>query len=91
MIARRARGIIAALAVASIPSLFAAQPPALYDVVITGGRVVDPASGFDGVRNVGISGGRIAELSTSTLRGRNTLDARGLVVAPGFIDVHAHG
>jgi N-acyl-D-aspartate/D-glutamate deacylase len=62
-----------------------------YDLVISGGRVVDPASGLDAVRNVGVTGGRIAGLSASPLRGRTTIDARGLVVAPGFIDVHAHG
>ena len=63
----------------------------VYDMVISGGRVVDPASRLDEARNVGITGGRIAQVSTSALRGRTTIDARGLVVAPGFIDVHAHG
>jgi hypothetical protein len=91
MIHRRARGLMAALAAASVAGLFAAQPPAVYDLVVASGRVVDPATGLDGVRHIGITGGRIAELSTSTLRGRTTIDARGLVVAPGFIDVHAHG
>jgi N-acyl-D-aspartate/D-glutamate deacylase len=52
---------------------------------------MDPASGLDAVRNVAVDNGRIAELSTSVLRGRTTVDARGLVVAPGFIDIHAHG
>jgi dihydroorotase len=69
----------------------AAQPPPAYDLAVNGGRVVDPASGVDAIRNIGITGGRIADISTSALRGRNTVDARGLVVAPGFIDVHAHG
>jgi N-acyl-D-aspartate/D-glutamate deacylase len=84
------RSIIAALAVA-ISSLFAGQPSGPYDLVISGGRIVDPASGLDGLRNIGIAGGRIAQLSTSPLSGRATIDARDLVVAPGFIDVHAHG
>src|SRR5689334_11261583 len=82
---------LAVLAVAALPRVFAAQPAAVYDLVVTGGRVVDPASGLDAVRNVGVNDGRIAEISTSALRGRATVDARGLVVARGFIDVHAHG
>ena len=67
-------------------------PPAPeYDLVIRDGRVMDPESGTDAVRHVGISGGRIAAVSAEPLRGRATIDARGLVVAPGFIDLHAHG
>src|SRR3954468_1157466 len=91
--ALHARGLPAALvlAILAVPALFAAQPAPTDDIVIANGRVIDPASGLDAIRNVGISGGRIAEISTSALRGRNTVDARGLVVAPGFIDVHAHG
>src|SRR5215471_2781052 len=82
---------LAMLGLAALAYAFAAQPATEYDVVIAGGRVVDPESGFDGTRNVGIAAGRIAEISASTLRGRTTVDAHGLVVAPGFIDVHAHG
>ena len=67
-------------------------PPAPeYDLVIRDGRVMDPESGTDTVRHVGVSGGRIAAVSAEALRGRATIDARGLVVAPGFIDLHAHG
>ncbi len=66
-------------------------PATIHDRVILGGRVIDPASGTDAVRNVGILGGRIAAVSASDMRGRDTIDARGLVVAPGFIDIHAHG
>jgi N-acyl-D-aspartate/D-glutamate deacylase len=62
-----------------------------FDVVIAGGRVMDPESGLDGIRNLGITGARIAEVSTATLQGRTTIEARGLVVAPGFIDLHEHG
>ena len=65
--------------------------PPLYDRVILGGHVMDPASKLDAVRNIGLSGGRIAVITTRGLRGRDTIDARGLVVAPGFIDLHAHG
>lgn len=63
----------------------------VYDRVILGGRVMDPASGLDAVRNVGIQNGRIAVITTDAITGRDTVDARGLVVAPGFIDLHAHG
>jgi N-acyl-D-aspartate/D-glutamate deacylase len=51
---------------------------------------MDPESGLDGVRDVGITAGRITALSTETLRGRRIIDVRGLVVAPGFIDLHSH-
>jgi len=62
-----------------------------YDVVISGGRIIDPESGLDAVRNVGISGGRIARVTEDFLVGRRVLDAKGLVVSPGFIDLHQHG
>lgn len=64
---------------------------ASYDLVIEGGRVMDPASGLDATRNVGIRDGRIAAVSADPLRGERTIDARGLVVAPGFVDLHEHG
>ncbi len=66
-----------------------AQEP--FDLVISGGRVMDPESGLDAVRDVGIRDGRVAALSAKRLAGAETLDATGLVVAPGFIDLHAHG
>lgn len=62
-----------------------------YDMVIANGRVMDPASGLDGVRHVGIRAGKIAAVSTRPLQGRETVEAKGLVVAPGFIDLHSHG
>jgi len=64
---------------------------ASYDVVIANGRVMDPESGLDGVRNVGISEGKNRAISSSALEGKQTIDAKGLVVAPGFIDLHEHG
>lgn len=63
----------------------------VYDRVILGGHVMDPASGLDAVRNIGVQGGRIAIITTDQVLGRDTVDARGLIVAPGFIDLHAHG
>src|SRR5947207_2503118 len=65
--------------------------PPVYDRVILGGRVIDPATRRDAVRNIGLTGGRIAVITTHAIRGRDTVDARGLVVAPCFIDLHAHG
>src|SRR5260370_19154141 len=62
-----------------------------YDVVIANGRVIDPESGLDTVRNVGIRRGKIALISTAPLEGKQTIDARSLVVSPGFIDLHQHG
>jgi N-acyl-D-aspartate/D-glutamate deacylase len=62
-----------------------------YDLVIANGRVIDPETKLDAVRNVGISGGVIRAVSETPLSGRATIDAKGLVVAPGFIDLHSHG
>ncbi|HVN18619.1 MAG TPA: amidohydrolase family protein, partial [Dongiaceae bacterium] len=62
-----------------------------YDLVLEGGRVMDPETGLDAVRNVGIKDGKIARISAEPLSGRKTLRVAGLVVAPGFIDLHQHG
>src|SRR3989441_5310860 len=62
-----------------------------YDLVLAGGRVLDPESQLDAVRNVAIRGDRIAAVATEPLAARETLDVHGLVVAPGFIDLHVHG
>src|SRR4030095_7094130 len=66
------------------------QDPA-YDVVILNGRVIDPESKLDAIRNIGISNGIIKAISEKSMRGRTTVLATGLVVAPGFIDLHSHG
>ena len=62
-----------------------------YDLVIEGGRVIDPETGLDGVRNVGVRDGKIVRVSAEALSGRRVIYAGGLVVAPGFIDLHQHG
>jgi N-acyl-D-aspartate/D-glutamate deacylase len=62
-----------------------------YDLVIANGRVLDPATNLDAVRHIGIRAGKIAAISATALGGRATIDATGLVVAPGFIDLHSHG
>ena len=62
-----------------------------YDLVIRNGRVIDPESGLDAVRNIGILAGRVVAVSEAALEGERTLEATGLVVSPGFIDLHQHG
>lgn len=62
-----------------------------YDIVIKNGRVIDPDTDFDGIRNVGIKENRIMDISKNSLRGNMVIDAQGLIVSPGFIDLHAHG
>jgi dihydroorotase-like cyclic amidohydrolase len=61
-----------------------------YNLVLRNGRVVDPESGFDEVCDVGITGRRIAAISSDALDGDTVVEVRGLVVAPGFIDLHSH-
>ncbi|MEP0200699.1 MAG: amidohydrolase family protein [Halioglobus sp.] len=61
-----------------------------YDLVIEGGRVIDPASGTDKVLNVGVTNGTIAALSEQPLSGERVIDAHRRIVAPGFIDLHTH-
>jgi N-acyl-D-aspartate/D-glutamate deacylase len=64
---------------------------AQYDIVIAGGRVMDPESGLDAIRHIGIKNGKIAAISARPLKGNQTIDAKNHVVAPGFIDLHSHG
>jgi N-acyl-D-aspartate/D-glutamate deacylase len=78
-----------------VVNFFLLLAPALaqnnYDVVIANGRVMDPETGLDAIRHVGIRGQSIVAISKEPLQGRTAIDASGLVVAPGFIDLHAHG
>src|SRR5882672_219630 len=62
-----------------------------YDLVIEGGRVMDPETGLDATRNVGIRDGKIARIAETGLNGKRVISAKGLIVAPGFIDLHQHG
>ncbi|BCS32467.1 D-glutamate deacylase [Luteitalea sp. TBR-22] len=85
---RRRLGAIGCLVLAAACS----RPPTpTYDLVIANGRVIDPASGLDAVRHVGVRDGRIAAISESPLTGTRVIDAARHVVAPGFIDLHEHG
>jgi hypothetical protein len=67
-------------------SVFAQQ----YDLVLEGGRVMDPETGLDAKRNVGIRDGKTVRVSSEALSGKRVIHAAGLVVAPGFIDLHQH-
>lgn len=90
----RRRGLALGLMAAAFLPLGGCGPSeeaSLFDLVVAEGRVMDPESGLDGIRWVGIRDGRIAALSETPLRGADTLDAAGLIVGPGYIDLHAHG
>lgn len=72
-------------------SLLVAQRPAPLDIVLVNGRVLDPEMNLDAIRAVGIRGEHIVSVSTAIPAARDTVDVKGLVVAPGFIDLHSHG
>jgi N-acyl-D-aspartate/D-glutamate deacylase len=85
---RRLRALLPAL-IAMLPaSVLAAQQ---FDVVVAGGHVMDPESGLDAVRWIGVTRGKITAISREPIPGSRVIDASGLVVAPGFIDLHVHG
>lgn len=83
--------VVAGIAQESAGAQAAHRPAAPLDVVLVGGRVLDPETNLDGVRAVGIKAGRIASVTTSVPAARDTVDVKGLVIAPGFIDLHYHG
>ena len=85
---RQLLGTAAGLALlARLPNARAAT----YDLVIKGGRVIDPSIGLDGIRDVAIVGGRIAAVEASISDdATETIDVRGKIVAPGLIDIHTH-
>lgn len=85
------RKFLLVLATLVSPNPAAMAQRAGFDVVISGGRVMDPESKLDAVRSIGIRGGKIVAIAAGPLKGRTMIDAKGLVVAPGFIDLHAHG
>lgn len=67
-----------------------APAPQIYDIVIQDGHVMDPETGLDDVRSLGLSDGKIAAISEAALVGDTVIDASGKIVAPGFIDIHSH-
>lgn len=62
-----------------------------YDIIIRGGRVMDPETGFDQICDVALIGGTISKVGTINGNAAREIDAAGLIVAPGFLDIHAHG
>ena len=91
---KRKKGLHACTAAISLAIAVACAPnPAStpYDLVVANGRVMNPESGLDGVRHIGIRGGTIEVVSTAPLEGARVVDATSYVVSPGFIDLHEHG
>ena len=87
------RQFVAAAGAAVLPRVSHAFPPqrARYDLVIQGGRVIDPSARLDAVRDVAVAGGRIAAVEARIeADAASTLDARGKLVVPGLIDIHTH-
>lgn len=80
--------VLQAAAIAAAALLGACASP--YDLVVSGGRIIDPASGTDRIADLAIAYGEIVKISEEPLRGREVIVANGMVVAPGFIDLHRH-
>jgi hypothetical protein len=85
------------LSAAASVAMFARAPRAVvaqaarYDLIIRGGRVIDPSVRLDAIRDVAISGGRIAAVEANIAAdAADTIDARGKLVVPGLIDIHTH-
>jgi hypothetical protein len=90
------RKVLLAIAVVASYSIIADRAGAvdsdgrIYDIVFEKVRAIDPETGLDAVRNIGIVGNKIGAISIEPLQGKKTIDARGLVASPGFIDLHSH-
>lgn len=82
---------LASAAFAVAASLMCMSSTLANDIVLKNGRVIDPETGLDAIRNVAIEDGKIVAISEFPLDGSVVVDATGHVVAPGFIDLHAHG
>jgi len=82
------RRLVFCLSLLALPANLASAQQ--FDLVIEGGRVMDPETGLDAVRNVGIRGGKIVRITSDSLTARRVIHTAGLVVAPGFIDLHQH-
>ena len=80
--------ILLSISLLCLPSVALAEQT--YDLVIQNGRVMDPETRLDAVRNVGVKNGKIAMITKRRIKGKRTINAKGHVVAPGFIDTHVH-
>ena len=79
-----------AFAAAVLPHRLSAATPA-YDLVVKGGRVIEPSRRIDAVRDVAVANGRIAAVAADIpAGGAQMVDARGKLVVPGLIDIHTH-
>jgi hypothetical protein len=85
------RNLTIALVICSSLAVISAAQAQDYDLVILNGRVMDPETNFDAVRNVGVKDGKIVTITQGAIAGDESIDATGHVVAPGFIDPHVHG
>ncbi len=83
--------LLAMSLVALRPQLAVAQRSTSADIVLVGGRVLDPETNLDAVRAVAIKDGKILSVGATVPAARDTVNVQGLVVAPGFIDLHSHG
>ena len=82
---------VALLLLVLLPGLYTNAVQAReYDLAVLNGRVMDPESGLDAIRNVGVKDGKIAVITKRAIKGKEEIDASGHVVAPGFIDGHLH-
>src|ERR1051325_7942982 len=78
------------LALFAAVSVTVAEPA--YDILIKGGHLIDPKNNLDAVADVAVTGGKIARVAANISRqsDRQTIDAAGLYVTPGLIDIHVH-
>jgi dihydroorotase len=83
--------VAGAVSFAGVPRAFGGQAAKKYDLLIRGGRVIDPSVRLDAVRDVAIAGGRIAAVEPGiSAEAMEIIDARGKLVVPGLIDIHTH-
>src|SRR5687768_4458581 len=82
---------VAAVCICATLAAYAREQTPPFDLVVANGRVLDPESGLDAIRHVGIRGGKIEAVSATPLTGVRVIDASRHAVSPGFIDLHEHG